>query len=36
MHGIDEAETRAEAEKAFEMFVATDKAKDPQATEWVA
>lgn len=33
MHGIYEAETKAEADKAFDKFVATYEAKSPQATE---
>jgi transposase-like protein len=33
LHGIYEAETRAEAEKAFDLFVATYEAKYPKATE---
>jgi putative transposase len=33
LHGIYEAETRAEADKAFDKFVSTYEAKYPQATE---
>jgi putative transposase len=33
LHGIYEAETKAEADKAFDKFVSTYEAKYPQATE---
>ena len=36
LHGIYEAETKAEAEKAFDLFVATYEAKYPKATECLA
>jgi putative transposase len=36
LHGIYEAQTRADAEKAFDLFVATYEAKYPKATECLA
>jgi transposase-like protein len=36
LHAIYEAESRAEAEKAFDLFVATYQAKYPKATECLA
>jgi putative transposase len=36
LHAIYEAETRAAAEKAFDLFVATYEAKHPKATECLA
>lgn len=36
LHGIYEAETKAAAEKAFDLFVATYEAKYPKATECLA
>ena len=33
MHAIYQAETRADAEKAFDLFVATYEAKYPKAVE---
>lgn len=36
LHGIYEAETKAEAEKAFDQFVATYEAKYPKAAECLA
>ena len=36
LHAIYEAETKADAEKAFDLFVATYEAKYPKATECLA
>jgi hypothetical protein len=36
LHGIHEAETRKEAEKAFDLFLATYEAKYPKAAECLA